>query len=162
MVSCERCGRTLTNPHSIARGYGSFCASKIGAGYGTSTWQHPTARKTARYRHGQSGGIHNLSPVSSTVAVNMGINLLAVSVPPVGTLMAAYDVVQSTGEIITITNQAIKTYEATGSVEQVVRKVGPKIMNMVYEQAKSQVIDAIIPGNDIASVAANSALRSIL
>jgi hypothetical protein len=92
----------------------------------------------------------------------MGINLLAVSVPPVGALMAAYDVVQSTGEIITITNQAIKTYEATGSVEQVVRKVGPKIMNMVYEQAKSQVIDAIIPGNDIASVAANSALRSIL
>jgi hypothetical protein len=92
----------------------------------------------------------------------MGVNLLATSVPPVGALLAAYEVIQMSGEIADISNQAIKTYQATGSLIKVGEKIGPRVMKIAYEQAKSQIIDTIVPGNDLPSRAANAALRSIL
>lgn len=50
-MSCNRCGKELTNPKSIARGYGPICWGKIGAPVTRKIKQRKVVRNLMNFLH---------------------------------------------------------------------------------------------------------------
>jgi hypothetical protein len=100
--------------------------------------------------------------LNPNAAINIGLNLLANSSPPIGALLTAYDLALRADEIAKVAEKVLKEYEESGSVTKAAMIAAPDVANMVLDEVKSRFVDSIVPGTDPGSQVVNNIFKTFM
>jgi len=83
---------------------------------------------------------------AASVIVNAGIDYLAATSPPVGALVAAYNIAQNAAEIDKLVQKTLDEYNNTRDVNRAAEVAVSGATQMVADSIKSKAIDTLADG----------------